>query len=260
MIFSENRISWRVKLGITLILVSALFYALNFVVFRNAHDLGFYILIDMAYIPLEVLFVILIVEWAISERERRNLLQKLNMVIGAFFSEVGTDMLRGISDFDPDIEKIRTRLIITDQWQENDFLDAINVIRNFDYGLDIGKDNPDSIKYLQNLKKFLISKRDFLLSLLANPNLLEHDTFTDLLWAVFHLTDELENRDDLTNLPKMDYAHLAADTERAYSLIIKEWLEYMEHLMDNYPYLFSLAIRTNPFDPDAIVEIRDIYS
>jgi len=30
-----------------------------------------------------------------------------------------------------------------------------------------------------------------LLGLLGNPNLLEHDSFTDLLWAVFHLMEEL---------------------------------------------------------------------
>jgi hypothetical protein len=30
----------------------------------------------------------------------------------------------------------------------------------------------------------------------------------------------------------------------------------MEHLMENYHYLFSLAMRKNPFDPEASVEIR----
>ena len=29
----------------------------------------------------------------------------------------------------------------------------------------------------------------------------------------------------------------------------------MEHLKTDYPYLFALAVRTNPFDPDARVEV-----
>jgi hypothetical protein len=29
----------------------------------------------------------------------------------------------------------------------------------------------------------------------------------------------------------------------------------MQHLQEDYPYLFSLAVRTNPFDPDAKVEV-----
>ena len=43
-------------------------------------------------------------------------------------------------------------------------------------------------------------KRDFLLRLLENPNLLEHDSFANLLLAVFHLTEELAQRRDLDRL------------------------------------------------------------
>jgi hypothetical protein len=86
---------------------------------------------------------------------------------------------------------------------------------------------------------------------------LEHETFTELLRAVFHLTEELEQRNDLRHLSRADYEHLELDTERAYKLLIYEWLQYMEYLMNEYPYLFSLALRTNPFDPSAKVEIED---
>jgi len=41
------------------------------------------------------------------------------------------------------------------------------------------------------LKGYVISKRDFLLRLIENPNLLEHETFTELLLAYFHLIEEL---------------------------------------------------------------------
>jgi hypothetical protein len=39
--------------------------------------------------------------------------------------------------------------------------------------------------------------------------------------------------------------------KRAYLLLISEWLAYLKHLKENYPYLFSLSVRTNPFDPNA---------
>ena len=249
--------NWRVRLGIALIVLAAVLYTTNFLLFRDLHDTLFYLDIDLAFIPIEALIIVLVLEWIIGEREKRNLLQKMNMVIGSFFSEVGTELLAGISEFDSKTEKIRKKLIMTDEWTKEDFLDASNRIQNYNFHVYIGKDNPDSIRYLQELKIFLVKNREFMLRLLANPNLLEHDSFTDLLWAVFHLTEELENRNDLTNLPKADYNHLAGDTERAYSLLVYEWLQYMEHLMKNYPYLFSLAIRTNPFNPDATVEIQD---
>ena len=71
--------------------------------------------------------------------------------------------------------------------------------------------------------------------------------FTDLLWAVTHLTEELSHRKDLKTLPNADYEHLSGDIKRAYIMLITEWLAYMKHLKESYPYLFSLAVRTNPF-------------
>jgi hypothetical protein len=44
---------------------------------------------------------------------------------------------------------------------------------------------------------------------------------------------------------------------RTYSRLISEWLNYMWHLRQHYPYLFSLAMRTNPFDLNASVEVRE---
>ena len=88
--------------------------------------------------------------------------------------------------------------------------------------------------------------------MLENPNLFEHDQFTDLLWAVFHLSEELVLRgEELDNLPKTDYEHLAGDLRRAYSQLTELWLQYTQHLKENYPFLFSLAARVNPMNPAA---------
>ena len=108
-----------------------------------------------------------------------------------------------------------------------------------------------------DLNSFLTLKRNNLLRLLENPNLLEHESFSHLLRAVFHLTEELSIRVDLNKLPKSDYAHLRVDIKRVYVLLIIQWLDYMEHLHNYYPYLFSLAIRTNPFNPEASVEVME---
>ncbi len=94
-----------------------------------------------------------------------------------------------------------------------------------------------------------------MITLLENPNILEHERFTDLLWATFHLTEELEARASLDNLPDSDLGHIAVDIERLFSLLIIEWVAYVEHLQSNYPYLFSLVTRIHPFQeaPSAVV-------
>ncbi|MDO8869890.1 MAG: hypothetical protein Q7V10_03960 [Methanobacteriaceae archaeon] len=136
-------------------------------------------------------------------------------------------------------------------WEEKNFSESSHIIKNYDYSIHLTEDNKNSILLLKSLKSLLLDKRQFMLGLLENPNLLEHESFTDMLWAAFHLAEELENRYNLDKLPNSDYQHLSIDLELVYSHLIYEWLHYMEHLMNNYPYLFSLALRTNPFDPDA---------
>lgn len=92
--------------------------------------------------------------------------------------------------------------------------------------------------------------------MLENPNLLEHDSFTNTLWAVFYLAEELSKRGNFDRLPQTDLEHLAKDVKRSYQNLIGEWIDYIEHLKESYPYLFSLAIRTNPFDKSASVVIN----
>ena len=92
--------------------------------------------------------------------------------------------------------------------------------------------------------------------MLENPTLQEHGNFPDLLRATFHLRDELLNRVDLSQMPDTDRQHLEGDIVRIYKLLVIEWLFYMHYLKDNYGYLFSLALRVNPFDPEASPVVR----
>lgn len=39
-------------------------------------------------------------------------------------------------------------------------------------------------------------------------------------------------------------------------LLINEWLDYMKYLKANYPFLFHLAMRTNPFDRSASITVK----
>jgi voltage-gated potassium channel len=188
-------------------------------------------------------------ELMLAKREFETRLQKLNLVIGVFYSEVGLGLLGHFSGYDPDFDSIRTDLLVKAKWTEADFKKAGIDSLHHRYVVDMGRVELDLLKGL------LIEKRDFLLRLLENPALLEHQSFTALLRAVFHLTEELAYRSSFVNLPKADTEHLASDIKRAYHLIVSEWISYMKYLKNNYPFLFSLAIRTNPFDPTASVVI-----
>ena len=209
-----------------------------------------YLIGDIAFVFFEVLLVTLILHQLLHYREKKSIMNKLNMVIGAFFSEAGTELLKSFSTCDKEAFRITQKLIITNNWSEKEFLKICKSVKEHIYNIDSKRGD------LESIKEFLKEKRQFLLNLLENPNLLEHESFTNLLWAVFHLTEELIHRRNLRELPETDYQHLAGDIKRVYHLLIAEWLDYMQHLKNNYPYLFSLAIRTNPFDANASVEVH----
>jgi hypothetical protein len=240
-----NCFNWQILLGLSLVVLSAIFYLLHYAIFRDAHHIFLYLVGDIAFVFIEVLLVTLIIHQLLSEKEKRAMLKKLNMVIGAFFSEVGTELLRRFASFDLRSDEKRKDILEIGAWSEKRYLEVRKKLKNPNLEIENLKEK------LQDLKDFLIGKREFLLGLLENPNLLEHESFTELLWAVFHLTEELCCRLDLKQIPDPDFQHLSGDIKRAYVLLIAEWLAYMKHLRDNYPYLFSLAARLNPFDPKA---------
>jgi hypothetical protein len=246
---NKSRSNQRLLFGLLLLALSALFYALHYALFRDAHHILIYMVGDIAFVFIEVLLVTLIIHQVLSEREKRAMLKKLNMVIGAFFSEVGTTLLRYFRGFDADAEKVSRHLVVRDEWSPEHFAQMQKVLEGHESRI-----NPERGD-LEGLQDFLAGKRGFLLRLLENPNLLEHERFTELLWAVFHLAEELSHRSRIGELPESDYRHLAVDIKRAYGLLVREWLAHMEHLKNEYPYLFSLAVRTNPFDPGASPEV-----
>ena len=235
-------------LPLLLVITSLILYGVDFLV-SGGDGLAAAFLGNLAFLPVYVLVVTLIIERVLRERERLAIRQKLNMVIGVFFCEVGTVMIRDCLGFVRDPRELMESLRITAHSTPREFKDAAFFLQKHDVGLDSRQGDLDA------LKKFLDKKRSFMLSLLENPNLLEHDEFTDLLWAVFHLNEELQARASLSELSPSDQEHLSGDITRAYGLLLREWLTYVQHLKQDYPYLFSLAVRTNPLNPEARAEI-----
>jgi len=242
--------NWQMVLAIILVSLSILFYFIHYLIFRDLHHIFLYLIGDIAFLFIDVLIVMLVLHRLLVYREKRSILKKLNMVIGTFFSEVGTELIKKCSLFDPELANIGTQLVVTKDWTDKEFIRVRKSIKGHESSINSKRSN------LIEVKDFLVGKRPFLLNLLENPNLLEHESFTELLWAVFHLTDELAHRRDLAKLPDTDYQHLSGDIKRAYQHLILQWLDYMRHLKQDYPYLFSLAMRTNPFDVNADIEVK----
>jgi hypothetical protein len=229
-----------------LALVSIVLYGLDYMLLGSFKELSVWFLGNLAFLLIYVILVTLMIEQTMKERERQTIMRKLNMVIGVFFSEVGNRLLKELSAYVVMCDDLRRELHVTAQWHEADFQRATTYLQSHDVRIDCaGCDK-------QLLKDFLVSRRGFLVGLLENQNLMEHEQFTDLLWAVFHLVEELEARESFNDMPKTDVDHLNGDIKRVFGHLSREWVSYMKHLKTDYPYLFSLAIRLNPMvdNPD----------
>ena len=245
-----KRLSWKVRLSLGLLLLSAALYGAHYLIYRDAKHIFIYLLGDIAFIPVDVLLVMLVIHGVITAHDKKLMRKKLNMVFGAFFSEAGTELLRQFSACDPRLDELRAHLVMSKDWTDKEFLAVRQRLAHHTVSADASRAD------LGKLRAFLLAKREFLLRLLENPNLLEHEEFTNLLWSVFHLGEELAARQQVAQLPAKDLEHLSGDITRAYGLLLGEWVSYMRHLRKEYPFLFSLAMRTNPFDAAASAVVR----
>ena len=236
---------WKLSAGTALVALTLLLMLVHLLIFRDSHYLFTYLLADLAFIPVEVLCVTFIIDAMLSSRERQQRLEKLNMVIGIFFSRIGTPLLALLAKADPHHLPLQAQITAGLVWDKARFREAHGSLTGWNGTIDPARIDREA------LRVFFREHEDFLLRIVENPMVFEHETFTDLILAITHLVQELKARGDLSRLPPTDIAHLTGDMERVYTRIVPEWLKYMEYLQRTYPYLFSLAMRTNPFDEKA---------
>ena len=91
-----KRNSFVILIALLFLSLSFAGYFIHYLIFRDLHHIFLYLIGDLAFLPLEVLLVVVIIERILNRREQTAKMKKLNMVIGAFFSEVGNDLLSSL--------------------------------------------------------------------------------------------------------------------------------------------------------------------
>ncbi len=230
-----------------LILISFGVYFFQIIYFNDIDQTLFLLFQDLAFLPISVILISYILEKYMNNKEKEENFQKLQIVVSAFYSEIGTSLIKKISEFDRNLVAFKDNFNFEEALNKNDRKNILKKLKSFDYDID------SSLGDLIDLKEFLLSKKTYIARMFENPNLLQHSRFTDMIWAVYHVLDELENREKIGNLPINDMKHLSIDLQRAYLMLIYEWFAYMAYLNKEYPYLFSLAIRKSPFEENEII-------
>lgn len=82
-------------LAVILIALSALIYFVHYLIFRDVHHIFIYLVGDLAFLPLEVFLVVIVIERVLARREKQAIMQKLNMVVGAFLARWEPSYFKG---------------------------------------------------------------------------------------------------------------------------------------------------------------------
>jgi hypothetical protein len=244
-----KRMKWSILLGLGLLSSSLVMYFIHYTIFGELRSILFIGVASLAFVPIQGLVVTLIIAELLVIMNRGARLQKMNMVIGVFFSELGTGLLRSLYLSDSKASRLRETMEMAEDLSVAEVASLMGKLHDYPFRVEMDRSD------LEGLRGQLISSRDFMVRLLENPSLLENEKFTNMLWAVFHLTEELDARETLLNIPDSDLEHLLGDVSRSYQRLFGEWLCYMRHLHDNYPYLYSFAMRTSPLEPEMQVEV-----
>jgi hypothetical protein len=188
---------------------------------------------SLCFIPINILAVTLVFEKLVERRTRLERLSKLNMLVGLFFSDIGFNLLKLIVAGDKQIHNLDLDF--------SDLKTSANNLKSHNHIVEFEKIN------YPELKKLVLESRDILSSLISNENILEHETFADLLMSLMHLRDEIlfiQHKDKLTD---DDRIHLKSDLIRVYKALTIQWINYLAHLKQFYPYQYNGAIKFNPF-------------
>lgn len=237
-----KRYSWEIKFGLALIAITVVCYTVQLVLFHRPVEMSFLFLQDLGFVWVQVLLVTLGIDQLMRRRDLNTLKHRLNMVIGAFFNESGRNLLGYLSRFDVHRAQIREIVRLGDHWTERHFARVRRELDAYDYSIDC------HCADLSDLKDLLAKERHFFVNLLVNTNLLQHESFTELLWAISHLAQELMCRDDVDNLPESETKHIEQDMRKVYILLTYQWLLYVWHLQHDFPYIYEFVQNNSPYE------------
>lgn len=234
----------RYTFNLTLFLLgmSFILYMVNYLLFKDLHHILLFVTEDLAFIPIEVLVTVVIIDRALEMREKKKKEQKMNLLLEVFFEEVGNELLCKISSMDKNCCEIGCMIPKDGKFLEKDYKKIQVSIDKHDGSIYLTEENINEIYIL------LTNNKDLFIKFLENPYLLEHDRLTDLLQSVSHLYHEIRFRKKDGLISAEDIEHLRGDALRVYENLSEEWLAYMKYIQKEYPFLFNLAIKNVPFN------------
>lgn len=221
-----------IKISLVLIFLTIILFLIHYLIFGQGYNTAYYSLMSVCLIPINILAVTIVFENILEYNSKKEKLNKLNMLVGIFFSEIGYELMRIIISSDANAKNLISSF--------SNLNEVEKIIKNHKHNINIHQID------IANLENLISDNNTILITAISNDNVLEHEIFTDLLMSIMHLKEELSFMKK-NNLYDIDFQHLKIDIMRVYKNLTLQWIKYLYHLEKFYPYLYKNAIQVNPF-------------
>jgi len=174
-----QRIKWSLLLALGLLTTSMVIYTLHYLIFGDLEFITRGGFASLAFVPIQGLVVTLIIAELMVIMSRGARMQKMNMVIGVFFSELGTELLRTLYIGDPEAMTLRETFESAGDLNAREVVSLLKRIDSYPFRVNIDR------AALGDLRRMLTARRDFMVRLLENPSLLENENLCSDLVAKY---------------------------------------------------------------------------
>lgn len=221
---------------ILLCIASVVIYVIQLLVFKDPNTTGFYILQDLAFLPISIAVATVVVGEYLEQKDKKERQEKTQMLCSGFFSEMGNELLQVIFPICLEKENIKN-LFETSEIKDDKSFDAMREkLKVVPMHVELDGKSYDQVN------KIICERRDVLLILSSNPLLLDHADFTKLIWGLFHLTDEFRLRGNYETLKKADLAHIEEDFSEILRYLLINWARNRVYTRKNFPNYYSSSI------------------
>ena len=80
-----------------MVIAIIIIYGSNILVLKDPEHVISYIWTHLGFIPVDILIVAFVLDEIISKKEKEAMMEKLDMIMSTFFSEVGNDLISQLS-------------------------------------------------------------------------------------------------------------------------------------------------------------------
>ena len=116
----SKRLSWKVKFSIVMVLLIIIIYGSNYLVLGDAEHIISYVWTHLGFIPVDILLVAFLLDEIIEKKEKEAMLEKLDMLMSTFFSEVGNDLISQLSSVNKYTANTENLKLIKN-WDDKDY-------------------------------------------------------------------------------------------------------------------------------------------